>query len=86
VNGSGAAGVELPERKWINTVPGNVKTAMKGTDHKAGPRHLPRDLAEFRYRFNRRYQLAAMLPRLGVAAVRTPPMPYRLLTLAEAHW
>ena len=33
----------------------------------------------------RRYDLAAMLPRLGWAAVRTPPMPYRLLKLAEAH-
>jgi hypothetical protein len=86
VTGSGAAGVELPERKWINTILGNVKTAMKGTYHKAGPQHLPRYLAEFRYRFNRRFDLAAMLPRLGVAAVRTPPMPYRLLKLAEAHW
>jgi hypothetical protein len=86
VTGSGAAGVELPERKWINTILGNVKTAMKGTYHKAGPQHLPRYLAEFCYRFNRRFDLAAMLPRLGVAAARTPPMPYRLLTLAEAHW
>jgi hypothetical protein len=41
---------------------------------------------EFRYRFNRGFDLAAMLPRLGVAAARIPPMPYRLLTLAEAHW
>ena len=30
-----------------------------------------------------RYDLAAMLPRLTWAAVRTPPMPYRLLKLAE---
>jgi hypothetical protein len=36
VTGSGAAGVELPEPKWINAVLGNVKTAMKGTYHKAG--------------------------------------------------
>jgi hypothetical protein len=86
VTGSGAGGVELPERKWVNTILGNVKTAMKGTYHKAGPRHLPRYLAEFCYRFNRRFDLAAMLPRLGVAAARTPPMPYRLLKLAEAHW
>jgi len=27
-----------------------------------------------------------MLPRLLYAALRTPPMPYRLLKLAEAHW
>jgi hypothetical protein len=27
-----------------------------------------------------------MIPRLGWAAVRTPPMPYRLLKLAEVYW
>jgi hypothetical protein len=26
------------------------------------------------------------LPRLGYAAAHTPPMPCRLLKLAEAHW
>jgi hypothetical protein len=86
VTGSGAGGVELPERKWVNTNVGNVKTATKGTYHKASPQHLPRYLAELRYRFNRRFDLAAMLLRVGVAAARTPPMPYRLLKLAEAHW
>jgi hypothetical protein len=25
------------------------------------------------------------MPRLGYVAVRTPPMPYRLLKLAEDH-
>jgi hypothetical protein len=48
-------------------------------------KHLPRYLAEFCYRFNRRFYLRFILPRLGYVAVRTPPMPYRLLTLAEAH-
>ncbi|MCF3948033.1 IS1595 family transposase, partial [Acidiphilium iwatense] len=37
------------------------------------------------YRFNRRYDLASMIPRLGWAAAQTPPMPYRLLKLAEVH-
>ena len=45
----------------------------------------PRYFAEFEYRFNRRYDLAAMMPRLGYVAVRTSPMPYRLLKLAENH-
>ena len=35
--------------------------------------------------FNRRYDLAAMIPRLAWAAVRTTPMPYRLLKLAEVY-
>lgn len=46
--------------------------------------HLPRFLAEIRYRFNRRFDLAAMLPRLGWATLRTPPMPHHLLKMAEA--
>jgi hypothetical protein len=46
---------------------------------------MPRYLAEFEYRFNRRYDLAAMIPRFGYVAARTPPMPYRLLKLAEKH-
>jgi hypothetical protein len=46
---------------------------------------MPRYLAEFEYRFNRRYDLAAMMPRFGFVAVLTPPMPYRLLKLAENH-
>jgi hypothetical protein len=34
-------------------------------------------------RFNRRYDLAAMLLRLAKAAMQTSPMPYRLLKMAE---
>ena len=62
---------------------GNVKNAIHGTYHAVSERHLPRYLAEFCYRFNRRFDLPAMLPRLGHVATRTPPMPERLLRLAE---
>jgi hypothetical protein len=86
ITGGGAASVELEEFRWLNTVLGNVKNALHGTYHKLSAQHLPRYLAEFCYRFNRRFDLAAMLPRLGYAAAHTPPMPYRLLKLAEAHW
>jgi len=86
VTGGGAASMALEEFRWLNTVLGNVKNALRGTYHKASSQHLPRYLAEFCYRFNRRFDLAAMLPRLGYAAARTQPMPYRLLKLAEAHW
>jgi hypothetical protein len=40
-------------------------------------------MAEFEYRFNRRYDLEIMIPRLAFVALRTPPMPYRLLKLAD---
>jgi hypothetical protein len=37
------------------------------------------------YRFNRRYDLAAMIPRVCWAGVRTAPMPYQFLKLAEVY-
>jgi transposase-like protein len=86
VTGGGAASVELEDFRWLNTIVGNVNNALHGTYHKVSPQYLPRYLAEFCYRFNRRFDLAAMLPRLGYAAAHTPPMPNRLLKLAEAHW
>ena len=83
--GSGRKAVLTPAFKWVNTALGNIKTAITGTYRAIRQNHIPRYLAEFEYRFNRRYDLAAMMPRLGWAAVRTPPMPYRLLKLAEVH-
>jgi len=62
-----------------------IKAAIKGTYRAINSKHVPRYLAEFEYRFNRRYDLAAMIPRLAWAAVRTTPMPYRLLKLAEVY-
>ena len=50
-----------------------------GERHGATPGRGSPSKGEFCYRFNRRFKLAAMLPRLGWAAVRTPPMPRRLL-------
>ena len=81
--GSGAAAARTPAFEWVNTALGNIKAAITGTYRSISRKHVPRYLAEFEYRFNRRYDLAAMMPRLGWAALRTPPMPYRLLKLAE---
>jgi hypothetical protein len=86
VVGSGYRAAQNPEFLWVNTLLGNVKNALKGTYHSVNSKHVPRYLAEFQYRFNRRFDLAAMIPRLLHAAVRTPPMPMHLLKLAESHW
>ena len=43
-----------------------------------------RYLAEFEYRFNRRFDLPDIIPRLVYVALRTPPMPERLLKLRLA--
>jgi len=71
---------------WVDTMLGNVKNAMQGTYHAIRAKHLPRYLAEFTYRFNRRFDLAGMVESLGTAALLTPPMPYRFVKLAEVHW
>jgi hypothetical protein len=34
----------------------------------------------------RRFALKTIYERLAIAATGTPPMPYRLLKLAEARW
>ena len=52
-----------------------LKSGITGTYRAIRDKHVPRYLAEFEYRFNRRYDLAAMMPRLGYVAVRTSPMP-----------
>jgi len=78
--GGGAASVKHPMFRWVNTVLGNVKNALHGTYHALKPKYLQRYLSEFCYRFNRRFRLDELIPRLIYAAAHTPPLPYRLLT------
>jgi transposase-like protein len=85
VTGGGPHSVTQEEFTWVNTLIGNVKKAINGTYHAIGSKHLPRYLAEFCYRHNRRFQLNNMLPRFAYVAVRTPPMSMRLLKMAEAY-
>ena len=80
---TGAQAVQIPAFKWVNTTIGNIKNSIRGTYHAIRPKHVPRYLAQFEYRFNRRYRLEDMITRLAWVALRTPAMPYRLLKLAE---
>jgi hypothetical protein len=84
VTGGGPESVTLEAFTWINTMIGNVKNSIHGTYHAISEKHLPRYLAEFCYRFNRRFTLHNLIRRLGYAAVRTPPIPQRLLSMAES--
>jgi ribosomal protein L37AE/L43A/transposase-like protein len=68
-----------PAFPWVNTILGNLKSNLRGVTRWVGKVHLDRYLAEFQYRFNRRFDLKAILPRLVAAAVGTPAMPFRLL-------
>ena len=83
---SGTVYDEFKVFKWVNTMIGNVKNAIHGTYHAVSQKHLPRYLTEFCYRFNRRFQLRELVNRLTYVALRTPPIPQRLLELADFRW
>jgi transposase-like protein len=84
VTGGGAASAKLPQFRAINTVLGNLKTALTGTYHAFKfAKYAHRYLAEFQYRFNRRFDLSHILQRLATGAVCTPPQPRRIIRLAE---
>ncbi|NEX16728.1 MAG: hypothetical protein C1943_08885 [Halochromatium sp.] len=72
VTGGGYHSMATLEFQLLNTVLGTVKNRLRGAYHQASGQHLPRYLNEFCYRFNRRFDLAALLP-----------MPHQLLVLAE---
>jgi hypothetical protein len=70
---------------WVNTLLSNLKTAITGTYHGFKfEKYVHRYLAEVQYRFNRRFDLKTMLPRLIYAAVKTGARPEKWLRLAEA--
>lgn len=83
VVGSGRQSAERPEFRCVNTVISNVKTAISGTYHSFKfDKYIRRYLAEAQYRFNRRYDLKAILTRLLRAATLTGPRPERVIRVA----
>lgn len=82
VCGGGRASVEEVEFYWVNTLLGNVKSALRGTYHSISPKHAKRYLAEYQYRFNRRFDLSSIMTRLSYVSLRTAPMPEWLLRKA----
>jgi transposase-like protein len=81
--GSGRRAARHPAFRWVNTMLGNIKTAIASTYRAIRKKHLVRYLAEFEWRFNHRFDLAAMIPALGRAAVRTKPATYSYLKWAD---
>src|SRR6185295_11328728 len=86
VTGSDRTAARHPAFRWANTVLANVKNSLLATHRAVAAKHLPRYLGAFAWRFNRRFVLKTIHERLAIAAAATPPMPYRLLKLAEARW
>ena len=86
ITGGGKASVLNEKFKAVNTLIGNIKTALTGTYHavkfaKYGYRYL----AEVQFRFNRRYDMRAMLGCLLKALVATPRQPENGIRVAEVH-
>jgi len=86
VTGGGAVAVKNPTFRAVNTILGNLKTALSGT-YKAFDfaKYGHRYLAEFQYRFNRRFHLKALLRRLAIAVVQCGPCPERVIRAAEVR-
>ena len=74
-----------PAFKAMNTILGNIKSAIVGTYRAARRKHASRLLAEFEWRFNHRFDLPAMIPVLTRAALSHPPALYRWLKLADGR-
>lgn len=82
----GKASMKLPQFKAVNTLLGNLKSAITGTYHAFDfAKYAHRYLAEFQFRFNRRFDMKTILPRLLQTLLATPPSPERWLRLAEIH-
>jgi hypothetical protein len=85
VKSGGTASMEYSEFKWVDTMIGNVKNYIHGT-HAISEKHVPRHLAEFCFRFNRRFELGKMIKQLAQDAVKTLLIPQCVLKQAEDWW
>ncbi len=82
--GTGREAAQHPEFRAVNTVLSNLKTAISGTYHAFDFRkYADRYLAEVQYRFNRRFDLDAILKRLARAAATTAPCTEKTIRATE---
>jgi len=86
ITGGGKASVLNEKFVAVNTLIGNVKTALTETYHAIKfAKYAYRYLAEVQFRFNRRYNLRAILDGLLDALVHAPRRPERGIRVAEFH-
>ncbi|SMQ95950.1 IS1595 transposase [Xanthomonas fragariae] len=82
--GGGRAATEAAGDRWVNVVLGNLKRAIGGVYHAITQgKYARRYLAEAAYRFNRRFQLRELLPRLTKAMMQCKPCPESVLRAAS---
>jgi hypothetical protein len=84
VTGGGRASVDRPEFRAVNTLLGNLKTAIAGTYHSFNfAKYGDRYLAELQYRLNRRFEMRTIFARLLNALLAAPPCPEQRIRAAE---
>jgi transposase-like protein len=74
VTGSGRNAVKL--LPWVHTLIANVKGNIRGVYRGVSSKHLGRYLAEFCYRFNRRFWESQMFDRMLTACLATSTIGY----------
>ncbi|MCA3260216.1 MAG: transposase [Rubrivivax sp.] len=85
VTGGGAASVNHPAFRAVNTALGNIKTSLSGTYHAfAFKKYGQRYLGQIQYLFNRRYRLRSILIRLARDAAQAAPRPLKTTRAAES--
>lgn len=73
---------EIPYFHWLSIILGNVKSALTGTYRASRKEYARRYLAEYQYRFNRRFDLVKLFKSFLYKAHYTPPLPGKLLKRA----
>lgn len=71
--------VDIDSFTWVNTALGNLKKFINGTHQSITKTYIPRYLAEFQYRFNRRFDLKSIFPRMLYACVVGTYLPVHQL-------
>jgi transposase-like protein len=66
----------LKQLRWVHVLAANLKGNIRGVYHGVSQKHLDRYLAEFSYRFNRRYWDSQLFNRTVVACVSTATVTF----------
>jgi transposase-like protein len=81
---AGKASAAYARFNAVSTAQSNLKTAISGAYHSIKfAKYAHRYLAEFQYRFNRRFDMQAIFARLACVACGSPPQNRRLIRAAE---
>jgi hypothetical protein len=85
ITGGGAASAKHPSFLVVNTILGNLKTALAGTHHSFGfQKYAHRYLAQVQYLFNRRFDMRAVV--LDSVHRHDAPSLRDSTSMLSGHW